>query len=147
MKMICIARPATIFDRRELEMLKRNLPKTGELFRMALWVAGILLVSVSWPGVCVAQNQEGAGDQVALLNGSPITTVEFQAALEQAMLPWATADQPALAHRCCLAVSQSATVPRKMSTQYSAPIRFASPRCPMSTTFLAANSNRVAAKR
>ena len=66
-----------------------KMPRT----RTILWQIGLVLLIVNLPDALMAQDQETLGNQVAFVNGSPITAAEFEAALAHALLPWTTAGQ------------------------------------------------------
>ena len=58
--------------------------------RTALYLFQILIIL---PCVSLAQTQALPDDQVAAVNGAPVYTAEFEAALHQAMQPWAVAEK------------------------------------------------------
>jgi len=62
---------------------------TGGL-RTALFIFQILIIL---PCVSLAQTQVAPGDRVAVVNGAPVYTVEFEAALQQALQPWTAAEK------------------------------------------------------
>jgi len=58
--------------------------------RTALYLFQILIIL---PCVSLAQTQAPPDDRVAAVNGAPVYTAEFEAALHQALQPWAAADK------------------------------------------------------
>ena len=61
------------------------------MLKNTLWMAPILLILVLVPGVLPARGQL-PDDRVAVVNGVDIPTAEFEAALQQALLPWSEKD-------------------------------------------------------
>lgn len=58
--------------------------------RTALYLFQILIIL---PCVSLAQTQAPPDDRVAAVNGAPVYAAEFEAALHQALQPWAAADK------------------------------------------------------
>jgi peptidyl-prolyl cis-trans isomerase C len=58
--------------------------------RTALFLSQILILL---PSVSLAQTQAPPDDRVAAVNGAPVYTAEFEAALHQALQPWAAAEE------------------------------------------------------
>ena len=74
-------------------MLKSIFSKTRNLPRATLWGAGILLFAMSLPGILAPRAQGAPNDQAALVNGSPVSVAEFEAALEHALASRTRADE------------------------------------------------------
>jgi len=61
------------------------------MLKFTLGMAPILLILMLMPGVAPVRGQLPA-DRVAVVNGVDIPTAEFEAALQQALLPWSAED-------------------------------------------------------
>lgn len=66
------------------------LTTTNSGIRTALYLFQILIIL---PCVSLAQTQASPADRVAAVNGTPVYTAEFEAALHQALQPWAAAEK------------------------------------------------------